>query len=56
MNAESNAVLAEPEALQRLQAAGLEVLGGTPDRLAAFLRSEIAAHAELVRRAGIRID
>jgi tripartite-type tricarboxylate transporter receptor subunit TctC len=56
MNAESNAVLAEPETLQRLRAAGLEVLGGTPERLAAFLRSEIAAHAELVRRAGIRID
>lgn len=56
MNTLSNAVLAEPETRQRLEAAGLEVLGGTPETLAAHLAAETAAHAELVRRAGIRID
>ena len=56
MNALSNAILAEPEARQRLEQAGLEVLGGTPEALAAHMRAELAAHAELVRRAGIRID
>lgn len=56
MSTVSNAVLAEPETRQRLEAAGLEVLGGTPETLAAHLAAETAAHAELVRRAGIRID
>jgi tripartite-type tricarboxylate transporter receptor subunit TctC len=56
MNALSNEVLADPEARRRLEGAGLEVLGGTPEALARHLRAEIAAHAELVRRAGLRID
>jgi tripartite-type tricarboxylate transporter receptor subunit TctC len=56
MNALSNEILADPEARRRLEAAGLEVLGGAPDALAQHLRAEIAAHAELVRRAGVRID
>ncbi|MCS6890429.1 MAG: tripartite tricarboxylate transporter substrate binding protein [Rhodovarius sp.] len=51
-----NEVLAEPEARARLEAQGLDILGGTPDRLAQHLRAEIAAHAELVRFAGIRLD
>lgn len=56
MNALSNAVLADPEARKRLETAGLEVLGGTREALAQHLRAEIAAHAELVRRSGVRID
>lgn len=56
MNALSNEVLADPEARKRLETAGLEVLGGTPEALAQHLRAEIAAHAELVRRSGVRID
>lgn len=56
MNALSNEVLAEPEAKKRLETAGLEVLGGTREALARHLAAEIAAHAELVRRSGLRID
>jgi tripartite-type tricarboxylate transporter receptor subunit TctC len=56
VNALSNEILADPGAKARLEAAGLEVLGGTPERLAEYMREEIARHATLVREAGIRLD
>lgn len=57
LNALANEILADPEARQRLQAAGMSLDGGgTPERLAAYLREEIARHAELVRISGARIN
>jgi tripartite-type tricarboxylate transporter receptor subunit TctC len=56
LNALSNAVFGDPEARARLEAAGLDVYGGTPERLAQHLRAEIARHAELVRVSGARLD
>ena len=56
LNALSNEILGDPEGRVRLEAAGLEVYGGTPKRLAAHLRAEMARHAELVRVSGARLD
>jgi tripartite-type tricarboxylate transporter receptor subunit TctC len=57
INALSNEILSDPEARQRLEAAGMALDGGgTPDRLAQYLREEIARHAELVRISGARIN
>jgi tripartite-type tricarboxylate transporter receptor subunit TctC len=56
LNALSNEILGDPEGRARLEAAGLEVYGGPPERLAAHLRAEIARHAELVRVSGARLD
>ncbi|HEY4250559.1 MAG TPA: tripartite tricarboxylate transporter substrate binding protein [Roseomonas sp.] len=55
-NAAMNAVLADPAARPRLETAGLDILGGPPERLAVLLAEELARHAALVRAAGIRID
>ena len=57
LNALANEILADPAARQRLEAAGMALDGGgTPDRLAQFLRAEIASHAELVRISGARVN
>jgi tripartite-type tricarboxylate transporter receptor subunit TctC len=56
LNALANEILGDPEGRARLEAAGLEVYGGTPERLAAHLRAEIVRHAELVRVSGARLD
>lgn len=56
MNAVVNEVLTDPEGRARLQGAGLDLLGGPPERLATFMREEIARHAEIVRASGARID
>jgi tripartite-type tricarboxylate transporter receptor subunit TctC len=56
MNRLVNAVLEDPAARRRLQEAGLDVLGGPPERLAQRMAEERRRHAELVRSAGIHID
>ena len=56
MNAVVNEVLADPEAKQRLQGAGLALWGGTRQRAAEFLAVEIRRHAEIVRASGARVD
>ena len=57
LNALANEILADPEARQRLEAAGMALDGGgTPERLAQYLREEIVRHAELVRISGARVN
>jgi tripartite-type tricarboxylate transporter receptor subunit TctC len=51
------AIIASPEVhetVQRVQAA--EVVGGTPDQFAAFIRKEIERWTPVIRAAGIRAD
>jgi tripartite-type tricarboxylate transporter receptor subunit TctC len=56
LNTLVNEVLADAEAKQRLEAAGLVLLGGTRARAAEFLGVEIRRHAEIVRISGARVD
>ena len=51
---ESQAALKTPEARDQAHRAGYQIVGGTPDELAARLRSEIPAVKELVSRLGIK--
>ena len=50
----SRAALATPEAREQAHRAGYQIVGGTPDELAARLTSEIPAVKELVGRLGIK--
>src|SRR4029077_3853501 len=51
---ESQAALKTPEARDQAHRAGYQIVGGTPDELAARLRSEIPAVKELASRLGIK--
>jgi tripartite-type tricarboxylate transporter receptor subunit TctC len=50
----SRAALATPEAREQAHRAGYQIVGGTPDELAARLAAEIPAVKELVTRLGIK--
>lgn len=57
LNRLANEILNDPDARRRLEQAGMALDGGgTPERLAEYLRAEIASHAELVRISGARIN
>jgi tripartite-type tricarboxylate transporter receptor subunit TctC len=56
LNRELDAVLHLPELRGRAEELGYDVLGGPPARLADNLRSETAKWAEVVHRAGIKLD
>jgi tripartite-type tricarboxylate transporter receptor subunit TctC len=54
LNAALNAVLADKAARDALLAAGIEPITSTPDELSAYIVSETAKWAEIVRAAGIQ--
>ncbi len=56
LNTEVARGLATPDLQQRLVSQGAEPLAGTPDEFAAYLKSEIAKWAKVVREAGITPD
>ncbi len=53
LNAEINAVLKMPEVRARLEAAGIEVQGGTPQEYAALIKSDLAKWSRVIKLAGI---
>ncbi len=56
VNAEVNRILALPELRGRLVAEGAELLGGTPEACAAYVRAEIDKWAKVVRFARMRVE
>ena len=56
LNALVNAALTDPATRAELERQGLEVMGGTPDELAAHARSELARQREVIQAVGITAE
>jgi tripartite-type tricarboxylate transporter receptor subunit TctC len=56
LNKELNAVLASSAVVEKLRFQGLEVVGGTRDQFAGHIRKEADRWADVVKRAGIKLD
>lgn len=56
LNQEFNAVLQMPDVRSRLTAAGLELLGGTPQQLEAFVKADHQRYGALARELNIKAD
>jgi tripartite-type tricarboxylate transporter receptor subunit TctC len=56
LNAEINAILKEPDVVQKMHASGFDLVGGTPEEFGALIRSESAKWLPVIRKAGIKID
>jgi len=56
LNKEVNVAVHSPDMVKVLSGDGLEPAGGTPEELAALLKSEVARWAQVVKRANIKID
>jgi len=56
LNKEINVAVHSDEVKKVLSSDGLEPAGGTPEELAALLKSEVARWAQVVKRANIKID
>lgn len=53
LNAEINAALKQPAVRAKLEAAGIEVQGGTPQEYAALIQSDLSKWGKVVKEAGI---
>jgi tripartite-type tricarboxylate transporter receptor subunit TctC len=56
LNAEMNKALASAPVREKLAGLGVEIVGGTPEQFAEHIRKEIAKWAEVVKRAGVKVD
>jgi tripartite-type tricarboxylate transporter receptor subunit TctC len=56
LNEEMSKVLARPEVKERLFNQSVEVVGGTPEEVAAFIKSDMATTARLVKEIGVRAE
>lgn len=56
LNREVNEILRDPDVKARLNAAGLEPVGGTPEDFGRLIRSEAERWAPVVKRTGAKID
>ncbi len=56
LNREINAILRQPEVIEKMHGAGFEPVGGTPEEFAALIRREEMQWAPVVKRLGLKID
>jgi len=56
LNAEINAALKLPDVRTKLEAAGIEIQGGTPQEYAALIKSDLAKWGKVIKAAGIQPD
>ena len=56
LNREINAILQSPETRGRIEAAGWDVAGGTPEAFAQFMAAERARWQPVIKRSGARLD
>jgi tripartite-type tricarboxylate transporter receptor subunit TctC len=56
LNAEIDAILKQPDVVQKLNALGFELVGGTPEQFAAIIKGESDKWAPIIKSANIKID
>ena len=56
LNGEFNRVFSMPHIRERIASFGSELVGGTPGELAEHVRKETAKWADVVKRAGVKVD
>lgn len=54
LNLDTVKVLAQPEVRQQFASQGVDVIGGTPEQFAAYIRSEIVKWARVIKESGAR--
>ena len=56
LHAEIGVVMKQPEVIERLAGAGVEVAMMSPEEFAAYIESETARYAKVVKSSGARVD
>ncbi|HET9045638.1 MAG TPA: tripartite tricarboxylate transporter substrate binding protein [Casimicrobiaceae bacterium] len=56
LNAEINAVLKMPDVVQKMQAQGFDLVGGTPEQFGALLKGEVERWSPVIKKVGLKVD
>ena len=49
-------VLARPDIRERLEGAGAQAVGGTPEEMTLYIKREFSRWSKLIKTVGIRVD
>ncbi|HEY2817404.1 MAG TPA: tripartite tricarboxylate transporter substrate binding protein [Casimicrobiaceae bacterium] len=56
LNSEINAILKEPDVVQKLHAQGFDLIGGTPEEFGALIKGESDKWAPVIKKLGLKVD
>ena len=56
LNAEINAILKQPDVLEKMHAAGFDLIGGTPEDFGSLIQREVATWTPVIRKLGLKVD
>ena len=56
LNTEINAILKDPDVVQKLHALGFDLIGGTPEEFGALIKGESDKWAPVIKRLGLKVD
>ncbi|MEP7208434.1 MAG: tripartite tricarboxylate transporter substrate binding protein [Casimicrobiaceae bacterium] len=56
LNAEINAVLKQPDIVQKMQGFGFDLIGGTPEDFGQLIRGEVDRWTPVIRKVGLKVD
>ena len=56
LNTEINAVLKEPDVVQKMHGFGFYLIGGTPEQFGALISGEAAKWAPVIKKVGLKVD
>jgi tripartite-type tricarboxylate transporter receptor subunit TctC len=56
LNAEINAILKQPEVLKKMQDAGFDLIGGTPEDFGRLIAGESEKWAPVIRKVGLKVE
>jgi len=56
MNAEGQKAVRAPDFVKRMNELGYEIMGGTPEQMAAAIQSEVRRWGPVVKASGAKVD
>jgi tripartite-type tricarboxylate transporter receptor subunit TctC len=56
LNAEMNAILKQPDVVEKLNASGFDLIGGTPEDFGNLIKRETDTWAPVIRKLGLKVD
>lgn len=56
LNAELNAIMKQPDVVQKMNALGFDLVGGTPEDFGRLVRSDVERLTPVVRKVGLKLD
>ena len=56
LNAEMNAILKQPDVVEKMHASGFDLIGGTPEDFGKLIKRETDTWAPVIRKLGLKVD